>query len=161
MLMFAFVIQVTGSATVGSCLLPFGLLVVVAGFLPLRSAIAAAAAAAACLGTGLQTVPVCQPAMMYCAPSTVASCPLSAIGFRCLAFNCAITAPAMLSFAAMAPSILLFVLTSICAKTAFASPLADQAGTNCCGPLVIFPLLNNGFRMSSFPLLNQAAFVSH
>ena len=66
----------------------------------------------------------------------------------------------MLSFAAMAPSILLFVLTSICAKTWFASPLADQAGTNCCGPFVIFPLLNSGFRMSSLPLLNQAAFVS-
>ena len=43
-----------------------------------------------------------------------ASWPLSGIGFRCLAFRSAMTAPAMLSFAAMTPLILLFVLTSIC-----------------------------------------------
>ena len=51
--MLAFVIQATGSATVGTFLLPFFLTVFVFTFLPLRSAIAAAAAAAACLGTGL------------------------------------------------------------------------------------------------------------
>src|SRR5690349_18538831 len=136
--MFFLVIQVTGSATVGTFFLPLFRVVVVAGFLPLRSAIAAAAAAFACLGTGLYTVPVCQPEMMYCAPSTVASCPLSGIGFRCLAFNCATTAPAMLSFAAITRLILMFVLTSIYAKTWCASPLADHAGTNCCGPFVIF-----------------------
>ena len=51
--MFAFVIQVTGSATVGTFFLPLFLVVVLAIGLPLRSAIAAAAAAAACRGTGL------------------------------------------------------------------------------------------------------------
>src|SRR5579862_7129495 len=110
--MFVFLIMIGVSATVGSILLPLGRNVVVFGFWPLSNATAAAAAAAASSGTGLYTVPVCQPEMMYCAPCTVASWPLSGIGFRCFAFSVATMAPAMLSLAAMAASILLFVLTS-------------------------------------------------
>ena len=69
------------------------------------------------------------------------------------------TAPAMLSFAAIAASILLFVFTSICEKIG-AALVASQSGTNCCGPFVSFPLLKSGFSTASFPLLNQNAFWS-
>src|SRR5712691_6885389 len=96
---------------------------------------------------------------MYWTPCGLASCPLSGIGFRWRALRSAITAPAMLSFAAMAASILLFVLTSICAKIGPAF-VASQSGTNCCGPFVNFPLLKSGFKTASFPLLNQNAFWS-
>ncbi len=96
---------------------------------------------------------------MYWTPCAVASCPLSGIGPSFLAFSVAITAPAMLSFAAMAASILLFVLTSICEKIG-AAFVASQPGTNCCGPLVSVPFENSGLRTASFPLLNQNAFWS-
>ena len=75
------------------------------------------------------------------------------------AFSSAITAPAMLSFAARTASILLPVLTSIWAKIGPAF-VASQSGTNCCGPLSIAPLLNSGLKTASFPLLNQNAFWS-
>src|SRR5204862_7510674 len=127
------------------------------GFLWWSSATAALAAAFASLGTYLYTVIDCHPEMMFCTPWTVASCPDSAIGLSFFAFSAAITAPAMLSFAAMAPSILLLVLSSICSKIGCALG-ASQSGTNCCGPLVSLPLLNSGFRTASFPLLNQNAF---
>src|ERR1051326_2214400 len=63
----------------------------------------------------------------------------------------------MLSFAAIAASILLFVLTSICEKIGPAF-VASQSGTNCCGPFVSVLLANSRFRTASFPLLNQNAF---
>ncbi len=63
----------------------------------------------------------------------------------------------MLSFAAMAPSILLFVFSSICSKIGCAF-VASQSGTNCCGPFVSLPFLKSGFRTASLPLLNQNAF---
>src|SRR5579885_2739814 len=53
---------------------------------------------------------------MYWTPCAVVSCPLSGIGFRCFAFRSATTAPAMLSFAASTPWMLLFVFTSIWLK---------------------------------------------
>ena len=97
--------------------------------------------------------------MMFCTPCGVASWPDSAIGLSFFAFSIATTAPAMLSFAAMAPSILFPVFSSICVKIGPAF-VASQSGTNCCGPFVILPLLNSGFRILSFPLLNQYAFWS-
>ena len=69
------------------------------------------------------------------------------------------TAPAMLSFAASTPWMLLFVLTSIWLKMV-AALFASQSGTNCCGPFLIGPLLNSGLNTASLPLLNQNAFWS-
>src|SRR6476659_1020274 len=96
---------------------------------------------------------------MYWTPWEVASCPLSGIGFKPLAFRSAMTAPAMLSFAAMAPWMLLFVLTSICEKMV-AALFASQSGTNCVGPFFSAPLEKSGLRTASLPLLNQKAFWS-
>src|ERR1700722_1047384 len=92
-------------------------------------------------------------------PCAVASWPLIGTGCRCLAFRSAITAPAMLSFAARTASILLFVFTSIWVKIV-AAFVASQSGTNCCGPLVSAPLLKSGLNTASLPLLNQNAFWS-
>src|SRR5258708_6252602 len=97
--------------------------------------------------------------MMYWMPCGVASWPLSGIGLRPLAFRSATTAPAMLSFAAMTPWMLLLVLTSIWLKMV-AALFASQSGTNCCGPFLTAPLENSGFRTASLPLLNQNAFWS-
>ena len=69
------------------------------------------------------------------------------------------TAPAMLSFAAMTPWILLLVLTSIWLKMV-AALFASQSGTNFCGPFFSASLLKSGFKTASLPLLNQNAFWS-
>jgi hypothetical protein len=153
----ALVIQVIGSATVGSFLEPFLRVVVVFGFWPLRRAMAAVAAPFTSSGTYLNVVPDCQPARMYCTPCAVASWPLSGTGGRCFAFRSAITAPAMLSFAAMTPWMLLFVDTSIWLKMVDAL-FASQSGTNFVGPFFSFLALKSGLRTASLPLLNQNAF---
>ena len=57
----------------------------------------------------------------------IASCPDSGIGLRPFAFSVATTAPAMLSFAATTPWMLLFVWTSICSKSGWAFS-ASQTG---------------------------------
>src|SRR4029078_7984247 len=109
--------------------------------------------------TALYAGAVCQPEMMFWTPWTVASCPLSGIGFRRFAFSVATTAPAMPSFAATTPWMFLFVGTSICSKIVWAF-VAFQLGTNFAGPFVTFFTLNSGFSTSSCPLLNQNAFAS-
>src|SRR6476646_8463350 len=120
---------------------------------------AAAAAPFTSSGTYLKVVPDCQPARTYCTPCAVASWPLSGTGGRCFAFRSAITAPAMLSFAAMMPWMLLFVFTSIWLKIVDAL-FASQSGTNFVGPFFSFLLLKSGLRTASLPLLNQNAFWS-
>ena len=90
---------------------------------------------------------------------TDASCPESGIGWRCFAFRSAMTAPAMLSFAASTPWMLLFVLTSIWLKMV-AALFASQSGTNCCGPRLIFLVAKSGLKTLLLPLWNQNAFWS-
>ncbi len=78
--------------------------------------------------------------MMFCTPWTVASCPDSGMGLRPFAFSVATTAPAMPSFAATTPWMLLLVWTSICSKIVWALA-ASHSGTNFAGPFLIFLVL--------------------
>ncbi len=86
------------------------------------------------------TVIDCQPEMMFWTPCSVASWPLSAIGFSLCAFSATTTALASPSLAAATPWMLFFVFTSICSKIVPAFWLS-QSGVNCCGPFLKVPFL--------------------
>jgi hypothetical protein len=70
---FFFVIQIGVSSTDGTLRTPLDVVPFVLTGLPLIMSIATRAAAAASTGTGLYTVPLCQPARMYWTPAGVAS----------------------------------------------------------------------------------------
>ena len=84
----------------GSRLLPFATVPVCFGFCPLESATAAFADAVASFRVSFQTVIVCHPEMMFWTPCSVASWPLSGIGFSLRALSATTTAFARPSLAA-------------------------------------------------------------